>query len=77
MANLVVRNIDDDIVKMLKFRAGKRGISAEAEHRQILKDALLASPKKSFSQILAKMPNVGRDSDFARVQDQKDADVFD
>jgi len=76
MANLVVRNIDDDIVKALKFKAGKHGISAEAAHRQILKEALLTLPKKTFAEILATMPNVGRDSDFNRMQDGKDSDVF-
>ncbi|MBT3225807.1 MAG: DNA-binding protein [Deltaproteobacteria bacterium] len=76
MANLVVRNIDDDIVKALKFQAGKHGISAEAEHRRILKETLLAPPKKTFEEILAIMPNVGRDSDFSRKQNGKDLDVF-
>ena len=76
MANLVVRNIDDDIVKALKFKAGKHGISAEAEHRQILREALLTPPKKTFEEVLAIMPNVGRDSDFSRVQDRKESDVF-
>ena len=36
MANLVVRNIDDDIVRALKEKAGRSGHSAEAEHRLIL-----------------------------------------
>jgi plasmid stability protein len=76
MANLVVRNIDDEIVKALKLRAGRHGVSAEAEHRQILKEALLSPPKKSFAEVLAMMPNVGCDSDYARVQDQKESDVF-
>ena len=32
MATLVVRNIDEDIIKALKARAGMLGHSAEAEH---------------------------------------------
>jgi plasmid stability protein len=44
----------------------KHGLSVEAEHRQILHDALLKPKKKSFSQPLAEMPNVGCDDDFAR-----------
>lgn len=76
MANLVVRNIDDEIVKRLKALAGKHGISAEAEHRRILESALLTPKKKSFSETLKSIPNVGNDADFERVQGDKAADVF-
>ena len=41
MSNLVVRNIDESIVKSLKERAGQAGRSAEAEHRLILAAALI------------------------------------
>ncbi|WP_263079850.1 DNA-binding protein [Endozoicomonas sp. Mp262] len=79
MANLIVRNIEKDIVDALKAQAGKNGRSAEAEHRQILKMALLAPKKRSFAEVLQDIPDVGNDSDFARVQDQagSDQDVFD
>jgi len=76
MANLVVRNIDDEIVKALKARAGLEGISAEAEHRKILEAALLRPRKKSFSEVLLAIPNVGNDSDFQRIQDDGVKDVF-
>lgn len=76
MANLLVRNIDDNIVKALKARAGLHGISAEAEHRLILEETLLKPAKKSFVQVLMSMPNVGQDSDFERVHDDKATDVF-
>lgn len=45
MANLLVRNVDEDIVRALKARAGLHGLSTEAEHRQILSAALL-KPRK-------------------------------
>lgn len=77
MANLVVRNIDEEIVKALKERAGASGHSAEAEHRLILANALLRPKKKSFSELLMDMPNVGRDSDFERSQEVSDRNVFD
>ncbi|MEM8500937.1 MAG: DNA-binding protein [Pseudomonadota bacterium] len=77
MANLVVRNIDDDIVKALKARAGQRGVSAEAEHRRILELALKRPKKKSFAQILKSMPNVGTDEDFQRQQLSESPNVFD
>lgn len=41
MARLTVRNLDDDIVEALKRRAKQHGRSAEAEHRLILREALL------------------------------------
>lgn len=40
MAQLTVRNVPDDIVRALRMRAAEHGRSAEAEHRQILADAL-------------------------------------
>ena len=69
MANLMVRNVDDAVVDALKARAGKRGTSAEAEHRRILAEALRKPRKKTFAQALAKIPSVGKDSDFKRVED--------
>jgi plasmid stability protein len=79
MANLVVRNLDERIVDALKQGAARHGRSAEAEHRAILEDELLGRPKKrSFAEVLASMPNVGRDEDFERPEDaDKDAHVFD
>lgn len=76
MANLVVRNIDETIVQALKERAGRSGHSAEAEHRLILAQALLMPKKKSFAEVLADMPDLGRDADFERVQKTGDVDVF-
>lgn len=77
MANLVVRNVDDDIVQALKKRAGRHGRSAEAEHRLILAGALKPTRRKTFAQALASMPKVGLDSDFSRQDDSKDNNVLD
>lgn len=76
MANLVVRNIHQEVVKELKARAGKHGVSAEAEHRRILETALLQPKKKSFTAALELMPNVGNDSDFVRIQSDSATNVF-
>jgi plasmid stability protein len=76
MANLLVRNVEDDVVDALKARSGKHGVSAEEEHRQILRAALLKPRKKSFSEVLSAIPNVGDDQDFARVQDGDVKNVF-
>ncbi len=78
MANLVVRNVDEEIVKALKARAGRLGHSAEAEHRNILANTLLRPKKKTFAEVLASMPNVGNDTDFERHEEaQEDNNVFD
>ncbi len=77
MANLVVRNLDQRIVDALKQRAARHGRSAEAEHRALL-EALLLKPKaRSFTEVLAAMPNVGREDDFGRVDEASREDVFD
>lgn len=76
MANLVVRNLDQRVVDALKQRAAKHGRSAEAEHRTILEEVLLGTPKKkSFAEALASMPNIGQDEDFERLDEE--AHVFD
>jgi len=41
MATLTVRNLDDDVVRRLRIRAAEHGRSAEAEHREILRLALI------------------------------------
>lgn len=70
MANLVVRNLDQRIVDALKQRAVQHGRSAEAEHRALLEELLLKRKGKSFAEVLAAMPDVGRDEDFERVEDE-------
>ena len=40
MAQLTVRNVPDELVRALRMRAASKGLSAEAEHRRILADAL-------------------------------------
>ncbi len=77
MPSLVVRNIDSEIVQALKVRAGEHGISAEAEHRKILELILLKPKRKSFSEALLAIPNVGLDSDFERIEDESVNHVFD
>ena len=77
MASLVVRNLDDAIVQALKERAARHQRSAEAEHRAILEHVLLRPRRKSFAQVLASMPDVGRDEDFERVDNEAAPHVLD
>jgi len=66
MAQLIVRNLDEDVVRRLKRRAAERGHSAEEEHRQILRRALRSS---GLGTHLATIPCVGEDADFERSQE--------
>jgi plasmid stability protein len=75
MADLLVRSVDDDLVRALKERAGAHGRSAEAEHRAILAAALARPRKRSFAEVLAAMPNAGTDADFERVETQAEAPI--
>lgn len=43
MAQLTVRNVDEELVRQLKIRAASNNRSAEAEHRLILEQALRSS----------------------------------
>lgn len=67
MPDLLVRQVDEAIVKALKERAGANGRSAEAEHRDILSQALARPRRRSLAEVLAAMPDVGEDADFERV----------
>jgi antitoxin FitA len=68
MATLIVRDIDASLVRALKERAAKHGRSAEAEHREILAAVLRRPRKRHLAEVLAAIPNVGHDDDFARVE---------
>ena len=66
MAQLVVRNLPEDLVKALKQRAALHNRSAEQEHREILKAALQRPRRRSLAEVLGSMPDVGKDEDFVR-----------
>jgi plasmid stability protein len=70
VSQLIVRNVDPGVVQALKRRAARHGRSAEAEHREILRAALSAEHEGgSFKSLLAAMPDVGTDADFAFERD--------
>ena len=68
MAQLMVRNLADDLVRALKQRAARHNRSAEQEHREILQAALRGPRRRSIAEVLAAIPYVGTDADFARRQ---------
>lgn len=72
MADSLLCDVDDEISRALAERASAHGISTRAEHRRILEEALLRPKRCSFLSVLADMPDVGCDEDYARIQDGSD-----
>ena len=71
MGQLIVRNVDDGLIRALKIRAAEKRRSAEAEHRDILRDAL--APRragKTLKDLLLGIPEAGEDADFDRPRDR-------
>jgi plasmid stability protein len=70
VGQLIVRNVDDELIRALKMRAAQKRQSAEAEHREILREALAPRRKgKTLKDVLLQMPGVGDDADFERPRD--------
>jgi antitoxin FitA len=71
MAQLIVRKLEDKVVRKLKERAAKYGVSMEEEHRRILRETLLKkTPKMSFGEFLISPPYVDLpDSVFKRKRE--------
>ena len=70
MAQLIVRNLDPALVQQLKIRAAQHGRSMEAEHREILRQALQGSASQdTLKALLLAIPPLGDDVDFERIQD--------
>jgi plasmid stability protein len=72
MPQLIVRQLEEKIVKKLKARAGLHGVSMEEEHRRILRGALFGTGAESpsFKDYLLAMPDVGPDNIFDRTRDK-------
>jgi antitoxin FitA len=58
--SLIVRNVDDELVRRLKMRAARHNRSAEAEHREILRQALSGEPSEAFAEMAARMRSLTR-----------------
>lgn len=71
MAQLIVRNLDEELVARLRQRAAKHRRSTEAEHREILREVLVPTGRRfSLKNHLLAMPDVGADEDFERPPDR-------
>jgi plasmid stability protein len=53
MAQLIVRNLEPELIYRLKLRAAQHGRSMEAEHREILRQALIGDVEPSFDTLAA------------------------
>jgi antitoxin FitA len=53
--NLHVRKLDEDLIAKLKRRAARNGRSTEAEHREILRQALAGEVEPSFDTLAAEL----------------------
>lgn len=66
MAQLVVRNLDDDVKARLRQRARRHGRSTEAEVREILRNAVreeARAPRPLGQRLRALFKNIGLDAD--------------
>jgi len=59
--SLHVRNLDDQLIARLKRRAARHGRSTEAEHREILRQALSADAEPSFERLAADLRKLTKD----------------
>ena len=67
MAQLIVRKVEKSVLRALKIRAAQKGRSAEAEHREILREVLQpGKARRDLKEMLLSMPRGGSDSDFRR-----------
>jgi plasmid stability protein len=58
--NLHLRNLDDELIARLKQRAARHGRSVEAEHREILRQALADEVELSFETFAADLRKLTR-----------------
>ena len=68
MAQLIVRKIEERVVRQLRATASRLGVSVEEAHRRVLRQSLLGetSPPPSFKDYLRLMPDAENDALFER-----------
>lgn len=74
MAQLIVRNLEEEVVRRLKRRAGEHGISVEEEHRRILRQVLAEDAMEaaqSFKDFLRTMPDWSDEGLFERDRNRE------
>lgn len=67
MAQIIVRKLEDEVLRRLREEAAREGVSTEEEARRILRRSLLKEkPDMSFKEFLLTMPDIEDDSIFER-----------
>jgi hypothetical protein len=67
--NPIVQNVDKERMQATEKPETCIGSEVSPGHRAILEAALTKTTGRSFNEVLASMPNVGEDSDFAPNRD--------
>jgi plasmid stability protein len=73
VAQILIRQLEDDVKAKLQRRARQHGRSTEEEVRDILRNAVRDEsqpPAKLGSRIVARFANVGLDEDIAELRGQ-------
>ena len=73
MAQLIVRNIEEEVTQKLKERAAKNGVSTEEEHRRIMREAVnenVLKPGMDFKEFLMRGCGTDVDVEFPRAKDK-------
>jgi plasmid stability protein len=69
MAQLLVRNLEEELVQALRQKAAEEGTSVEEAHRRLLRNVLLSNKTtKTFKEALLEMPDDGDDKILARLR---------
>ena len=69
MAQLLVRNLEEELVQALRQKAAEEGTSVEEAHRRLLRNVLLSNKTtKTFKEALLEMPDDGDDEILARLR---------
>jgi antitoxin FitA len=74
MAQLVVRNLEEDVKARLQRRANRHGHSMEEEVREILRNAVRSEERASVplgSRMSARFVGIGLDEDIEPVRGQR------
>ena len=78
MPQLVVRNIEGAVVRKLRIRAARDGVSMEEGHCRILREALLGCGKQGaiFTEYFISIPQAGENEPSDLFERQRDMPVF-
>ena len=72
MPQILIRQLDEAVVRKLRAKAASEGVSAEEEARRILRRSLIGEvPELPLVEFLRTMPEVGDDRIFERPKSKQ------